>query len=104
MESLRYRGPPLGGFIDDDGQEKCQFIGDVPLAFYGELPLAAEIPFKPGLGMGGDDGNEKRAVTDLIADLAIPGVPAPEFALVEPDFDAHSPKGLANPLGSLCVL
>jgi hypothetical protein len=51
MESLRYRGPPLGGFIDDDGQEEYEFIGDVPLAFYGELPLAAEIPFKPGLGM-----------------------------------------------------
>jgi hypothetical protein len=38
--------------------------------------------------MSGDDRNEERAVTDLIADLAIPGVPAPEFALVKPDLNA----------------
>jgi hypothetical protein len=96
VESLRDRGPALGGFIDDDRQEERQFIGDVALSFYGELPLASEIPFKPGLRMGGDHGNEKGAVTDLIADLAIPGVPAPEFALVKPDLDASGPESVAN--------
>jgi hypothetical protein len=97
MESLRHRGPSLGGFIDDDGQEECQFIGDIPLAFYSELPLAPKIPFKPGLGMGRDDGNEKHTVTDLVADFAIPSVPAPEFALVKPDLDASGPESAANP-------
>ena len=104
MESLRHRGAPLGGFIDDDGQEECQFIGDVPLAFYGELPLAAEIPFKSGLGMGGDDGNEKRAVTDLVTDLAIPSIATAQLALVEPDLNAGRTQYLANPLGGLLVL
>jgi hypothetical protein len=42
------------------------------------------------------DGNEKRAVTDLIADLAIPRVPTPEFALVKPDLDASGPESVAN--------
>jgi hypothetical protein len=96
MESLRYGSPPLRGVIDDNGQEEREFIGDVPLAFYGELPLAAEIPFKPRLGMSGDDGYEKRAVPDLIADLAIPGVPAPEFALIKPDLDAGGPESVTN--------
>src|SRR5215469_18200136 len=104
MESLRYRCPALGGFVDDDRQKEYHFIGDVPLAFYGELPLAAEVTLKPGLGMGGDDGNEKRAVTDLIADLAIPGVPAPEFALVKPDLDASASKSVADPPCHLHIL
>jgi hypothetical protein len=96
MESFRYRGPSLGGFIDDDGYEEREFIGDISLTFHSELPLAAEIPFKPGLGVGGDDGNEERAVSDLIADLAIPSVSAPEFALVKPDLDASGPQSAAN--------
>jgi hypothetical protein len=104
MESVRYRGPPLGSFIDDDGQEESQLIRGVPLALYGELPLAAEIPFKPGLGMRGDDGNEKRAVTDLIADLAIPSVPAAQLALIEPYFDSSGPQHATDACRRLRVL
>jgi hypothetical protein len=104
MESLGHRGPALRGLIDDDGQEERLFIRDVPLSFYGELPLTPEVPFKPGLRMGGDEGNEERTVTDLIADLAIPGVPASKFTLVQPDLDASGSKPVADPSGGFDIL
>jgi hypothetical protein len=37
--------------------------------------------------VGRNDRNEEGAVVDLVPDLLIPGVPAPELALIEKDFD-----------------
>jgi hypothetical protein len=50
----------------------------------------AKIAFEPLLGVLGDDGNEQGAVMDLMPDLLIPGIPAPQLALIEKDFD---PRG-----------
>src|SRR6516162_4607567 len=36
-------------------------------------------------------------MTDLIADLAIPGVSAPELTLIKPDIDASGPESVADP-------
>ncbi len=104
MESLRDRGLSFRCFINDNGQEKRHLIRDISLAFYSELPLPAEIPFKSGLGMGRDNGNEKRAVTNLIANLAIPGISAPEFTLVEPDLDTSGPQRIADATRRVGVL
>ena len=46
-------------------------------------------------GVGGDDRNEQPAVVDLLADLAVPGIAAPQLALVEPDFDTGGAECLA---------
>ena len=56
------------------------------------------------MGVLGDDRNEEGAVVYLVADLLIPYVPAPQLALVEPDFDACRSECLANLLGSLRIL
>ena len=47
---------------------------------------------------------DERDLLDLITDLAIPGISAPEFALVEPDLDSRSPEGIADPASSADVL
>src|ERR1700733_11623566 len=44
--------------------------------------------------MGRDDREEERAVPYLVANLLVPDIAAPKFALIEPDFDAG---------GSQCV-
>jgi hypothetical protein len=40
----------------------------------------------------------------LAPDLLIPGVPTPQLALVEPDFNPGGAKCLGNPLGSPGIL
>jgi len=54
--------------------------------------------------VGRNDRNEERAVVDLVPDLMIPGVPAPQLALIEKDLDTGGAKCLANLLGSLRIL
>ena len=44
--------------------------------------------------MGRDDREEERAFPYLVANLLVPNIAAPKFALIEPDFDAG---------GSQCV-
>ena len=55
-------------------------------------------------GVRGNDGYKQRTVVELTPDLLIPGIPAAQLALVEPDFDTCGAKCLANPLGRPRVL
>ena len=55
-------------------------------------------------GVAGDEGNEQRAMTDLITDEMIPSVATPKFALIEKDFDARCAQRLANLLRGLRIL
>jgi hypothetical protein len=52
----------------------------------------------------GDNRNEEGAVVDLVPDLLIPRVPAPQLTLIEKDLDAGGAKCLANLLRSLRIL
>ena len=63
-----------------------------------------KIALEPLLGVLGDNWNEERAVVDLVPDLLVPRVPAPQLALIEKDLDAGRTQRLANLLRSLRVL
>jgi hypothetical protein len=54
--------------------------------------------------MGRDKGYEQPAVVDPLANLAIPSVAAPQFALVEEDLDATSPQCIAKLLRRPSIL
>ena len=69
-----------------------------------EFPLETEVAFIAGVRAAGDDREEERAGLDLLADRLVPGIPAAQLALVEPDLDAGGAERLANPLRSLCIL
>jgi hypothetical protein len=69
-----------------------------------KVPLQSKVALVPRGCISRDDGNEERAVADLVADLLIPHIPAPQLALVEPDLDARSAKCLANLLGGVGIL
>jgi hypothetical protein len=69
-----------------------------------EFPPEAKIAVEPLLAMLGHDRHEQGAVVDLVADLPIPRVPAPQLALIEKHLDAGRTQCFANPLGSLRIL
>jgi len=63
-----------------------------------------KITLEPLLGVLGDKRNEEGAVVDLVSDLLIPRVPAPQLAQIEKDPDAGRTQCLANLLGRLRIL
>jgi hypothetical protein len=69
-----------------------------------KIPLKPEIAFMPRRRVRRNHRHKQCAVVDLPADLVIPRVSAPQFALIEPDFDSGSAECLANLLGSLHIL
>jgi len=69
-----------------------------------KLPLAPEVAFNSALRRGRDDRDEQSAVVNLLADLAVPGIPTPQLALIEPNLDAAGPKRFANALRRLGIL
>jgi hypothetical protein len=90
--------------VDDDREQKGLVGRHSVRTIDRELPFKAEVSFDPSVRIRGDDWNEEGALADLLADLAIPGVPAPQFALVEPDLDTLGPKCIADPTRSIGVL
>src|SRR6202042_1272035 len=70
----------------------------------GQVPLSPEIAFFACLGICRDDRQEQSTALDLFADRRIPGLPTPQFALVEPDLESCLPQGSANALCSLGIL
>jgi hypothetical protein len=51
-----------------------------------------------------DDRDEQRTGLDLLADRVVPGVPAPQLALIEPDLDAGGTERFSNTLRRLYIL
>jgi hypothetical protein len=104
LEGIRHSGAtfvrPVNGYRD----QKCPVVGHVVRAVDRKPPLAAEVTLVTRLGMSRDDRDEQAAVVNPLANLPIPGVSAAKLALVEPDFNPGGAQGLANPLGSLCIL
>jgi len=89
MELLRHRSASFRCPIDDNWNEKGPLVGHITGAVRCQTPLAAEIAFIAAFRICRDHRDEQTAVVDLLSDLAIPGVPAPQLALIEPDFDAR---------------
>ena len=73
-------------------------------AFDCKVPLVPKIALEPLLGVLGDNRNKECAVVDLVPDLLIPAVSAPQLPLVERDLDTRRTQSLANLLGRLCIL
>jgi hypothetical protein len=69
-----------------------------------ELPFEPEVSLGPFMRVSRDDWDEERTGLDLFADGLIPSIPAPQLALVEPNFNAGAAKDLANLLRSLSIL
>src|ERR1700728_4051465 len=55
---------------------------------YGELPFKPEVSLTTSVGVFRDHRHEQGAVLDLPSDRRIPGIAAPQLALVEPDLDS----------------
>ena len=90
--------------VDGHRQQECSVRRHQMAAVDREFPLETEVAFIAGVRAAGDDREEERAGLDLLADRLVPGIPAAQLALVEPDLDAGSAERLANPLRSLCIL
>ena len=103
-ERIRDKGLLVACTVNDDRHEERLLLGHMVGTFDGELPFVAKIALEPLLGMLGDHRNKERAVVDLVPDLLIPRVPAPQLALIEKDLDASRTQCLANLLGSLRIL
>src|SRR5579863_861379 len=68
-----------------------------------QFPLEPEVSFDPCVRIRRDDGDEKRARPDLLADRCIPRISATQLALVEPYFDAGGAQCGADCLSGLGV-
>ncbi len=67
-------------------------------------PFTTEVALVTSVRVRGDEGHEENTVVDLVADLLIPPVPAPQLVLIEKDLDAGRAQALANLLGRLRIL
>ena len=106
VERIRDIRPPSARPVNDDRHEKGASAAAISwLRSIGKLPLKPEIALEPSRAVcSGDNRNEERAVVDLVPDLLIPNVPAPQLALIEKHPDAGRTQCLANLLSSLRVL
>jgi len=103
-ERVRDNGLLIAGTVNDDWHEECLLLGHVVCTFDGELPFVPKVTLKTLLGMVGNHRNEEGAAVDLVPDLLIPRVAAPQLALIEKGLDAGRTQCLANLLGSLRIL
>jgi hypothetical protein len=90
--------------VDNDRDKERHPLGQVVRAIDGEFPLAPEITLGPRFRACRDNRHEQPALTDLLANAAVPRVPTPKLALVEPDLDASGAERPANPLSRLGIL
>src|SRR5271156_7118333 len=79
-------------------------VRHVERPFDRQAPFTTEIAFEARLGPSRDDRHEVIAFADLLADLLIPGVAAPELALVEPDIEAKARQRIADGPRGLAVV
>src|SRR5215472_33751 len=90
--------------IQADRHDERLVAGHPVATLIRKVPLEPEVPLATRRGVRRGDGNEERAVANLATDLLVPHIPAPQLALVEPDFDAPGPKRIADPTRSIAVL
>ncbi len=86
-EALRDALVCLRCVVDDDREQECLVGSQKVRTIDREFPFKTEVALDPGMRILRDDRDEERTGLDLPADRGIPGVPASQVALVEPDFD-----------------
>jgi hypothetical protein len=64
----------------------------------------AEVTLQTRLRVGGNDRHEQRAFAYSPADQLIPGVPAAQLAMIEPDLEAGLAQCIADARRGLGVL
>jgi hypothetical protein len=69
-----------------------------------QSPLTTEVNLVACLRMRGDYRGQQPTVVNLPADLAIPGVTAPQLLAIEPHLDTGTPQRDCYSLGSRRVL
>jgi hypothetical protein len=83
--------------VNDDRQQESLVGSHEVRAVNRELPFKTEISLDPSVRILGDDGDKERTGLDLPADRRIPGIPAPQLALVEPDLNPRVSQICAEP-------
>jgi hypothetical protein len=94
----------VGRLVNYHRQQECTVGRHQVQSVECQLPFETEISLFTIVGGRGDDRDEKCAIPDLAADRAVPEIPSPQLALVEPDLDAGRPQGFANPFGRPRIL
>jgi hypothetical protein len=61
-----------------------------------KFPLTPKVTFQACLRGSRDDWNEQGAIVDVLSDLTVPDITAPQLALVEPDLDTGGAERVAN--------
>ena len=84
-------GVVVHAVVDDEGYQEGAPCRHEMRAIDRQLPFQAEIALSSSTSVGRDQRDEERAGFDLPANRRIPGIPAPQLALVEPHFDARVP-------------
>jgi hypothetical protein len=69
-----------------------------------QFPFQPKISLGPSLGIRGNDWNHQSTGLDLPADGGVPSIPAPQFALIEPNLDARGTQSVADFSGGFGVL
>ena len=90
--------------VNNDRNQEGLVLGHVMGAFDGEIPLVPKVTFKPLLGVLGDNRDKEDAVVDLVADLLVPRIPAPQLALIEEDLDTTGTECIADLVRRLGIL
>jgi hypothetical protein len=96
---LRHSFIIITGVVDDDRQQESLVGSHQVAAIDRKLPLETEIPLVAIVRVPRDDREEQGAGLNLPADRLVPGVPATQLALVEPNLDSDGSQARADPLG-----
>ena len=103
-KGLRDLGLLVVRVVDDDRHDERLTVRHVVRAIDRKLPFTPEVALQPRLRRARDDRHEQRAIVDVPPDLPVPGIAAPQLALVEPDLDAGGPERVANVPRGLRIL
>jgi hypothetical protein len=90
--------------VNNDGYEESLLRSHVVRTFDGEFPFVPKVTLKPLLRVLGNNRDKEDTIVDLVPDLLVPGISAPQLALVEEDLDAGSAQRLSNLSGCLRIL
>ena len=92
------------GVVHHDGHQIRRTLHQEVRLLNGQLPLEPEIALAAPLHVPGNDRDEKRAGINLLSDLLVPGIAAPELILVKPNLDAVAAQRLGDATGGRGIL
>src|SRR5579871_277506 len=84
----RHQRVGLSGTVHNNRYEERHLGSHQVRSVDRQLPFQAEIALRSRLRVSRDDRDKQRTVPDLLTDLIVPDVTAPEFGLIEPNFNS----------------